>query len=1142
VEAPLDQITYLIDVDSTKVDDLQALDFVESVVPYYPALKVNPALLTEAVQTVMEKSAAMTLIVPQATAVPATPTTLTKGSYITTRSVEPMQAENAGNLELILFDSRDQLAAMDAARAAGAKVIKTKGEAVIVYSDLQLVPKLAAIPQVREINPYKPPRLHNNMATGIIHANILQNDHDLDGSGQIIGISDTGLDTGLNDATMLADFQGRIVSIHALGRPGDASDTHGHGTHVAGSVLCDGSKSNSTIRGIAPAASVVFQSLLDAFGGLGGIPADLGVGLFDVARDNGVRIHTNSWGADLNGTYNTDATQADTFAFNNRRFLICFSAGNDAPNKIGSPGTAKNVLTVGASESVRPLPASVSFPPSPVFPGGPTWLDLWGVDLDSEADSQNQVAYFSSLGPAQNNRRKPDVVAPGTWILSTRSSVATADTGPDGLSGTGDEDGVLTHTEAVGFGLPDQPIFGGGDANAPPAPPSSGAAAAQNYMYSSGTSMATPITAGACALVRQSLIEQRGHNPTAALLKALMIIGAVDMGMGIPDNGQGWGRIDLNNLLFPAGTNRVQFDDTISTAVATGDIRTYDVFVSSDSAPLVVTLVWRDPAGSTIQNSLHLRVTHVDSGVTSTSDPIADIRNNVQKVVLNPPQLGLYHIEVEGVNITLGAPELSPALRQDYALVVANATGFSCNPSDLVQVIDRSGSMGFSGYMEPAKERAKQMIDILQINDQAGVVTFAASATEAYPLTLIDSQDDKNDAHAVINPVTASGTTDLREALEQGLTTLRADAGRPLAIVFLSDGKHTVTTPPIDDLLLDSIAAQNVKVYTIALGPDSDFAVLNHIAALTGTGAVYTVESGADLHKLHEIYYDILGGLGCGGLVHLSSSVVDLQTGMTQPVHIDQTVREAHFALSWEAVGSSFEYTLQDPTGTVHDKSSKRVFHFEGSSHQFYRVARPQAGLWTMAIKPRRITGNQPPRVTTAALADSDVKCDVRVDPKFLFHNKLLLFLKVSHGGKPLTGGTATATIIFPTQSINDLLRKYADELKQISIDPKNLKRDKRVDVDLIKLGLLAARLQADGKDIFERKTVTVALLDDGHEEDPKPHDGIYTAFFDPKKAQVDGNFLVRVDFTIRTAKLGTHTCTKLIPVYVPQINGGDQG
>jgi hypothetical protein len=61
-------------------------------------------------------------------------------------------------------------------------------------------------------------------------------------------------------------------------------------------------------------------------------------------------------------------------------------------------------------------------------------------------------------------------------------------------------------------------------------------------------------------------------------------------------------------------------------------------------------------------------------------------------------------------------------------------------------------------------------------------------------------------------------------------------------------------------------------------------------------------------------------------------------------------------------------------------------------------------------------------------------------------------------------------------------------------------------------------------------------LRDDGLEEDPKANDGIYTAFFDPMKAGVAGNFEIQVFFEVEDGKLGRHTCTKLIPVYVPRL------
>ncbi len=138
----------------------------------------------------------------------------------------------------------------------------------------------------------------NDVAKGYMDVDDLWN-LGYDGSGQIVGICDTGFDTGVNDSTMHLDFQGRIDAIYALGRS-TADDPHGHGTHVAGSVLGDGARSNGQIKGMAPAAHIVFQSVLDSQGGLGGLPTDLNT-LFAQAWTAGARIHTNSWGAAVNG-------------------------------------------------------------------------------------------------------------------------------------------------------------------------------------------------------------------------------------------------------------------------------------------------------------------------------------------------------------------------------------------------------------------------------------------------------------------------------------------------------------------------------------------------------------------------------------------------------------------------------------------------------------------------------------------------------------------------------------------------------------------------------------------------------------------------------------------------------------------------
>lgn len=465
---------------------------------------------------------------------------------------------------------------------------------VTVKINRNQIASLAGLSNVKYIEEKGEITLFNDLAKGIIQVDQLWN-LGYEGEDQIIGISDTGIDTGVNDSTMHLDFQGRIEAIFSWSKP-VPDDTHGHGTHVAGSVLGNGASSNGQIQGMAPKAHLVFQSISKSDGSLE-LPSDLNA-LFQQAWNAGARIHTNSWGNNLAdfGKYTSYARQVDEFVWNHD-MTILFSAGNNGPGEctVAAPGTAKNAITVGASNSGRP---DIIWPNDPGS-GDPT-----------------TIATFSSRGWTSDGRIKPDLVAPGRSILSTRSSKA-----PD-----------------TNF-----------DAAASPDP---------HYAFMTGTSMATPITAGAVAIARQYIISNWGITPKPALLKAAVINGATDLGYGTPGKQQGWGRV---NLVDSLQSKEYQFDQ--ETSLLTGQTKTYTFSVAENLIPLRITLVWTDypaaiAAEKTLVNDLDLTVIGPD-GTEYRGNDFAnrveyDRVNNVENVWISTPQTGNYTVMVNGYNVPQG--------------------------------------------------------------------------------------------------------------------------------------------------------------------------------------------------------------------------------------------------------------------------------------------------------------------------------------------------------------------------------------------------------------------------------------------------------------------------------------------------------
>ena len=338
--------------------------------------------------------------------------------------------------------------------------------------------------------------------------------------------------------------------------------------------------------------------------------------------------------------------------------LHVFSAGNPGPGAatVDSPGTAKNVLTVGATENVRD---------EMTFDGS-------GIGA---ADNADDIASFSSRGPADDGRIKPDIMAPGTHVQ-----------GPASQSPNYDGWGVC------GNGFGDRRYYPDGQTL---------------YTWSSGTSHSAPAVAGAAQLAWEyyKRVLRPGVNPSPAMLKALLINGAryltgVSANDTLPSNNQGWGDANLGTLTDGVPRRLVDQADPGVVLGASGQLYTLTSQVSSITKPLRVTLVWSDAPGPTTGNAyvndLNLEVTvngvvyrgNRFSGRDSITGGSFDSKNNVENVFLPAGMSGQVQVRVIAQNIAGdGVPSSGDGTDQDFALVVYNVGE---SPTLIASAIDRS--------------------------------------------------------------------------------------------------------------------------------------------------------------------------------------------------------------------------------------------------------------------------------------------------------------------------------------------------------------------------------------------------------------------------------------------------------------------
>lgn len=473
------------------------------------------------------------------------------------------------------YGNIDKATAVAELKQTGAHIEETKiqpAHVIFINADAATVQKIAALPFVAYVSSQqmKPVTLNyrNRGAHGIdiVSATAGRN---LQGTNVTLGHGDNG-----NASTHL-DIIGRLIDRNPAA-------VAAHGTYTMG-IMAGAGIINPKYKGMAPKATLIDQYFSDILVNAPYYAADYNM----VLTNNS--YHSAALGCPGQGDYDVLSNYVDAQLNSDLTLLHVFASGNDG------------------GYTCSPYPAQFATVKSG-FQTGKNVLTVGAVD-----NGTYTIANFSSCGPVDDGRLKPEIVAGGYNISSTTLS--------------------------------------------------------NGYLTSSGTSASAPAVTGTLGLLYERYRQlNSGSNPSAALIKAVACNTADDLGNAGPDFMFGFGNLNARNAV-EALENHAYFNGT----VANGGTQTFSITgVPAGTAQVKVMLYWNDPAAvpyasTTLVNNLNLTVTAPDLTVHSPLilDPSSanvnnvavegtDNRNNIEQVVINNPPAGNFTVTVSGASVPQG--------------------------------------------------------------------------------------------------------------------------------------------------------------------------------------------------------------------------------------------------------------------------------------------------------------------------------------------------------------------------------------------------------------------------------------------------------------------------------------------------------
>ena len=576
------------------------------------------------------------------------------------------------------------------------------------------------------------------------------------------------------------DFGNRVVGNYDV--IGDGSTADRHSGHGT-HVACTvlGDGFRGGYGGVAQAADLYFQAMEND--NTGNFQSPSLNNLLNTAYNAGARTHTNSWGSSATsqqGKYNSETEDVDDRASYYDRYY--------------NGGEGLTILFAAGNDG--PGSGTVSPPAT-----AKNVLSV-GNHKNRGSGSPDSVWSGSSRGPTEDGRIKPDLVAPGAYVRSCRAQEAT-------------DTGSATWRNSY-------------------------------YLEYTGTSMATPNAAGAAVMVREYLqeIAQR-PSPQGALVKALLVLGAQDIGSrDIPNQNEGWGRVNLRNSLAPPGGQGIWVDDR-SVMSGTGNSKSYSFNVSQSSGLFKAVLTWSDERGSRFSNSqlvndLDLEITAPDGTVylgndfangRSATGGTRDSVNNLEVVLIDNAAQGTWTVKVKDA-------QHSGSRTQPYAIAVLGHGVNDLRPDP--KVVPEAFEMNVAiPQVDDPVQLTTSFFNFGNVKADAFPVAFEVDGTELSRTTM---ELGAGSAKVVMWPWTpqAAGETTLSFIIDpdDDMEEIREDNNRlDVQVNVTAPGVKLQTATPVQTLASSSVTTTswNISLTNTALIPTN---------ASMQTGEVLHVESG----------------------------------------------------------------------------------------------------------------------------------------------------------------------------------------------------------------------------------------------------------------------------------------------------------